>query len=453
MSDEQFLTSEESPGAGAAAEDEGGATTTAQRRRTVPSYRVKRGLVPTELVVEEVAGRPPVDIEEPPPEAAAADHDEVSADAAETIEDTAAATEMEADVPAENDAFNDLRGIEGFQERGAETAPAEAPTMALPDAGTALAGGQEFLPFAGALASTVIPMLASKAGPAIARKVVRRLSPKVRTAVRRHVKGSNILSIAARLLESAETASVPAGEAGVDVLVDDAVVDEITQVLEVIIGTDDRVRILATHQLPWRHICALRIQMPSGANYRGTGFFIGPRAVATAGHCVFIRNQGGWARRIEVIPGSNGAQRPFGASVATSFRSVGGWVNSGKPETDYGCVVLPRGAFGGNFGHFGFAAFPSPQLMASTAVLAGYPGDKPFAELWGMGRRIKTVTPAQLIYDIDTMGGQSGAPVYIMKNGKRYVVGIHNYGAATGNSATRITSIVFKNLDRWKAIT
>ena len=135
---------------------------------------------------------------------------------------------------------------------------------------------------------------------------------------------------------------------------DEATVEEAARVLEVIIGTDDRLGISATIQIPWRRICALRITFPTGATYRGTGFFVGPRAVATAGHCVFIRSQGGWARRIEVIPGCNGTQRPFGQVVATSFRSVAGWVNQGKPESDYGCVVLPKGAFGGNFGYFGF---------------------------------------------------------------------------------------------------
>jgi len=32
------------------------------------------------------------------------------------------------------------------------------------------------------------------------------------------------------------------------------------------------------------------------------------------------------------------------------------------------------------------------------------------------------------------------------------VVGIHNYGAATGDSATRITEAVFKNLQEWSKL-
>ena len=92
----------------------------------------------------------------------------------------------------------------------------------------------------------------------------------------------------------------------------------------------------------------------------------------------------------------------------------------------------------------------SPQeLLAKPAVLAGYPGDKPFAELWGMARKIKVVGPTTLTYDHDTMGGQSGSPVYIKRNGSRYVVGIHNYGASSGNSATRVTQQVAQRLIAW----
>ena len=111
----------------------------------------------------------------------------------------------------------------------------------------------------------------------------------------------------------------------------------------------------------------------------------------------------------------------------------------------------PPNSFGNhNLGSFGVAAFDSPTLVAQPAVVAGYPGDKPFAELWGMAEVIKAVTAKTLVYNIDTVGGQSGCPVYIKKGGERYVVGIHNYGASTGNSATRITAPVYERLNAWK---
>lgn len=363
----------------------------------------------------------------------------------------------------EETAVSDLRGIEGFEMPGGTESAGAAVQHQLRDAGVAIEGGpqEEFLPILAALAPTLI----SAVGPAVAKAVKSRLSPRAAArlktikkaaapAVGQVVKGlggrSNLLPLIAKLLESAEQR--PGGESGLEA-VDEALVEEAVAAMEVIIGTDDRVRITQTTGIPFRRICALRITFPSGALYRGTGFLIGPRAVATAGHCVFLHNQGGWARKVEVIPGCNGTSRPFGQVESTSFRSVGGWVNGKKPESDYGCVVLNSGAFGGrNLGSFGFAAFPPATLLAQPAVVAGYPGDKPFAELWGMARKIKAVTPATLVYEIDTVGGQSGAPVYIKRNGQRYVVGIHNYGAAAGNSATRVTQPVYQRLLAWSKI-
>lgn len=364
-------------------------------------------------------------------------------------------------------ALSDLHDIEGFEPREAAKETAATVELPLRDAGAAIDGGQqEFFPAIGAL----VPTLLSTIGPAIAKGVMKRLSPRAKRVIERlprplgtavvgaagAVRGglgtSDVLGLIAKLLETADQApGAAAGEAGMEA--QQALVEETAAILEVIIGTDDRVRITTTMKLPWRRYCALRITFPSGATYRGTGFLIGPRAAATAGHCVYLHSQGGWARRVEVIPGCNGSTQPYGKVVAVSLRSVSGWVTGKKPESDYGCVVLPAGAFGGrNLGSFGFAAFDPPALLAQPAVLAGYPGDKPFAESWGMARSIKSVTPHTLVYDIDTMGGQSGAPVYIKRNGQRCVVGIHNYGAATGNSATRVTRPVYERLLAWSKI-
>lgn len=260
------------------------------------------------------------------------------------------------------------------------------------------------------------------------------------------------MALLAKLLGAAETGE-ESYESGTETEVEAAIAEEAAQMMEVIIGTDDRVRIRNTTRIPWRRLCALRITMRNGKVYRGTGFFIGPRAVATAGHCVYLKDQGGWAQKIEVIPAADGTSKPYGSVTATSFRSVKGWVSSHKPEYDYSCVVLPSGAFSGRvIGSFGFAALPDSQLLAKPSVLAGYPGDKPFAELWGMSRRIKSVSSRKLVYDIDTVGGQSGSPVYMRTGSNRYVVGIHNYGASSGNSATRVNAAVFNNLKRWGGI-
>jgi glutamyl endopeptidase len=219
-------------------------------------------------------------------------------------------------------------------------------------------------------------------------------------------------------------------------------------IIELVLGSDDRVRIQNTQNEPWRLICTLWITFKTGRRYRATGFLIGPGTVATAGHCVYLANEGGWAREIEVIPGANGTQRPYGSAKSSSFRSVAGWVRDEKRASDYGCIILPTGSFP-DLGHLVISALETDALKAAPVVVAGYPGDKPPGQLWGMGRRLKAITPTRLMYDIDTMGGQSGAPVYLKVGGNRRVCGIHDHGGSRGNTAMRITEAVYKNLEAW----
>jgi len=220
---------------------------------------------------------------------------------------------------------------------------------------------------------------------------------------------------------------------------------------EVIIGTDDRVRISPTTSFPWRAICALRITAKDNTKWIGTGWLVAPRTVITAGHCVYMHDHGGWPKSIEVIPGLNDSLRPFGSCTATTFRSVTGWVNSKQREYDYGAIILPTNCrLGDRTGVFGFAVKDNPYLMSAYLNLSGYPGDKGGNQQWFMARRAKSVAPRVIYYEIDTMGGQSGSPVWVKVGNARYAVGIHTNGLISGNSATRIVQPVFNNIQAWK---
>jgi glutamyl endopeptidase len=220
---------------------------------------------------------------------------------------------------------------------------------------------------------------------------------------------------------------------------------------EVIIGTDDRVRITPTTSFPWRAICALRITARDNTKWIGTGWLVAPRTVITAGHCVYMHDHGGWPKSIEVIPGMNDSLRPYGSCTATTFRSVVGWVNDKKREYDYGAIILPANSrLGDRTGVFGFAVKDNPYIMNAYLNLSGYPGDKGGNQQWFMARRAKSVAPRVIYYEIDTMGGQSGSPVWVKVGNARYAVGIHTNGLITGNSATRIVQPVFNNIQAWK---
>ncbi len=224
---------------------------------------------------------------------------------------------------------------------------------------------------------------------------------------------------------------------------------------ETVHGADDRVRITNTGVFPWRALASLLITARDNSQWIGTGWFIGPHTLATAGHCVYIKNSGvpgrdGWVKQIVVMPGRNAGTLPYGSVTATSFRSVTGWTGSGSETFDYGAIIIP-GNLGATTGWFGFGSYSDATLKDKIVNIGGYPGDKPSGTLWYGSNKIASLGDRKVYYDIDTAGGQSGAPVYRIINGSRYGVAIHAYGGATTNSGTRITKPVFDNLQAWKA--
>jgi V8-like Glu-specific endopeptidase len=223
---------------------------------------------------------------------------------------------------------------------------------------------------------------------------------------------------------------------------------------ESVIGTDERVQINNTQQLPWRLNASLLITAADNSQWIGTGWFISPRTLVTAGHCVYIKNnpdarRNGWVKKIQVVPGRNRDQAPFGGMSATEFWTVKGWGERGLEIYDYGAIILPS-AFSQDLGFFGFGVFDDDKLRASTVNIAGYPGDKPSGTLWYDKRQVGSVNPDKVYYAADTAGGQSGACVYILHEGQRVGVAIHAYGGSTANSGTRISSQVYANLQSWK---
>jgi V8-like Glu-specific endopeptidase len=225
--------------------------------------------------------------------------------------------------------------------------------------------------------------------------------------------------------------------------------------LESIIGGDDRVRVTNNQFYPWRCIASLLITAHSGAMYIGTGWLVSPRVLLTAGHCVYMADEGGWVTQIEVIPGRDADSRPFDSAVATDFRSVTGWTQDHNSDYDYGAILLPADKrYGDQLGWFGYASRADDYLRGITLNLAGYPGDGGPAGIdgtqWYHSRGVRDVFEKQITYEIDTYGGQSGAPVWEMTaEGNRYGVAVHTWGTTVNNGGTRITSDVFDNIVLW----
>ncbi|MBX7221325.1 MAG: trypsin-like serine protease [Blastocatellia bacterium] len=215
-----------------------------------------------------------------------------------------------------------------------------------------------------------------------------------------------------------------------------------------VIGTDDRVKITDTTVLPWRTVCKMYMTFPNGQQYIGSGTLIAAKYMLTAGHCVYSSADGGYATRIEVVPGQNGTYRPYGSALATKLRAFSGFVSSGSSNDDMALVTLDK-----NIGTTtGFLAYASlTTVNGITGNIAGYPGDRDGGiNMYYHSGAISSSNTYRVFYSIDTYGGQSGSGVYQRVNDTRTIFAVHTNGGST-NAGTRINSSKYSTLQSWIA--
>lgn len=210
-----------------------------------------------------------------------------------------------------------------------------------------------------------------------------------------------------------------------------------------IFGKDDRVKVTNTTTYPYNVVCSLEMTFPNGKVFIGSGAFISYQTVLTAGHCVYDKANGGWARSIKVMPGRNGSSLPYGYGYATGLNSVTGWTKNGDRAYDYGTINMGSKTLGNKVGYLGYAVRSDSTLTQTTYNTAGFPGDKGGTTMWYTNGKISSVSRSNLYYYFDIKGGQSGSAIW---DSNRYVVGIVSaeYTDGSGpNIATRINQDVF----------
>ena len=190
---------------------------------------------------------------------------------------------------------------------------------------------------------------------------------------------------------------------------------------------------------PWNAL-ALIAGTVSSEGLSGTGFFIGSQVLLTAGHVLFFEGQAVTNVRL----GLAGTGFELSVEVDSSQIHVHRrWKEHGDEAFDVGAIILPA-----DFAVPGKLSvkiarddeFPDAGL---EVIVAGFPGDKPFGELWAAKGPVQVGDAQRLEYLVDTAAGESGGPVIVGKTGGGYsAIGIHNYGGAA-NSAARFTDELF----------
>ncbi|GFH43444.1 hypothetical protein Hs30E_19950 [Lactococcus hodotermopsidis] len=209
-----------------------------------------------------------------------------------------------------------------------------------------------------------------------------------------------------------------------------------------IIGWDNRYRVTNTTSFPNSAIGKIEITFPDNKVYIGTAWMYGNKVAVTAGHCLYSKANGGWAKQVAFFPGKNGSSNPLGVYYATNLYTDTQYVKYEDQNYDWGMLRFGTNV-GYNTGYFGALTTDYSQI-GSYVTVRGYPGDKPSGQLWTMSGSIigNSLGSSKLNYQMDTYGGQSGSPVY---NNSYQAVAIHTNsgGLAQYNQGERIDRSLF----------
>lgn len=214
-----------------------------------------------------------------------------------------------------------------------------------------------------------------------------------------------------------------------------------------IIGTDDRRVVVHTDNAPYRFICDMLMKFPNGKTFIGTAWLMSNSAAVTSAHCLYSKENGGYATEVTLWPGRKGSTMPFGSVKGSKVNVTQNWIDKGGIIYDYGVIQLKE-PIGKQVGYFGYKYTKGTSINGTGVKVAGYPGEGDHKQYTAPGKIISS-SVSVLNYNIDTTSGQSGSPVFYQEGNNYISIGVHGYGGSM-NSAKRINEFMFNWINKFK---
>lgn len=210
--------------------------------------------------------------------------------------------------------------------------------------------------------------------------------------------------------------------------------------LYAIIGSNDITVVDNPTATPYCSTVCLQITTNNGGTNYGSGFMIGPNALATAAHNLYSIKEKAYVKSVNVAPARSDNSKPFGSeNVSASSMSVSGSYLAGTSSEDWAIITL-KNNLGTKTGWLGLH-WQSSNYSSSQLVYAyGYPSQINGADaryrMCKSSGYIRSQTSKYLKGDWDLTGGFSGGPLVEYISGAGYVaIGIHKDGSTIDGSS------------------
>lgn len=223
--------------------------------------------------------------------------------------------------------------------------------------------------------------------------------------------------------------------------------------------------ISATTNKPYSNICYLEIYrerfVKSDGSNLSTGFFIAPNVILTAAHNIYSIKTSR-VTEIKIIPAKYYNQFPYDSIIISGKENCNNAIfthpnysftqkANKRIKYDFGFIVIPTSTIQAN------PKIPTERYFVldstynlnngDTLNVAGYPADGGYDGEFLTYQRdtCGNIFPKTFSHNLETFRGNSGSPIWIEKDNKYIIVGIHTFG----ESATKLDKEYIRLIKKW----